>query len=214
MKTFLIVILSFIFGMAISLIIRYGLNQKFMPLAKNNLPNPTHFSLINPPDKSVNGKILFLSGNVFWENRIATQPSKLILPTPIEQGEELYTKNNGQISINFPNFGTITLLPNSNLDIIQTLPENLVILQNKGKAVYQKQGNNAFSIRTFNLLINLKQGESVVNINLKTQTATINVEKGLITTAFIDSQGNTDTLNVYQKQSFIFNNNTSTGAVQ
>ncbi len=171
------------------------------PISQKTEPT---FSIANPPKESITGKITSISGGVEWESRVATQPAQIAKPVPIRQGENLITKDDGNISLTFDNIGNIKLLPKTEVDFVQTLPVNFVVNQKSGTVVYIKEGTVPFSVRSLHLLTTIT-GEIKLVIDEQKPIITINVNKGSVTIAYNDLQNISHTQTIYEGKQFIFN---------
>ncbi len=156
------------------------------------------FVLDIAPSESLRGIITSLSGHVGWQSRIATMPASLISPRFLQQGEGLQTEDDGKITFEIAKDCTVTLFPNSELDIIQTLPVNLVFAQNKGIVEYKKTGDDPLSVRTFGMLIKQESGDITISIDTDNNIVSVAVNSGSITAAFNDSQNVTTKVSVSQ----------------
>lgn len=132
---------------------------------------PTQFSLDQAPSESIRGTITQMDGEIWRQSRTATEPAKLIEPIIVQQGETLIASDEGKLTIEFNPGATVILFPNSKLEIIQTLPLNLVFNQTKGIGQYQVSGTNPITVRSFNLIVNIDNG--LINIDTDEETGAI-----------------------------------------
>lgn len=132
---------------------------------------PTKFSLENAPSDSIKGQINNMTGDIWWQSRTATEPAQLNEPIAIQQGETLIASEAGKLTVNFNPAATISLFPNTQVEIVQTLPLNLVFNQTKGVGQYQVSGINPVTIRSFNLIVNIESG--LINIETDEETGEI-----------------------------------------
>lgn len=172
------------------------------------------FSLENAPSESIKGKIATLSGDVKWQNRVATQAAQIVNPQVIQQGEELITGDDGLVSVEIPTAGQISISPKTDISFVQTLPQNVVFAQTKGKAEYLKTGSFPISIRSLSLLIQIESGDIIVSLSEATPIVTIEVKDGLITVAYNDSQNVSQVLKIESGKRFVFNNDTLQGVIK
>jgi hypothetical protein len=166
------------------------------------------FSLDAPPSESLRGVITSLSGEVGWQSRTATEPAKIFQPVQIQQGEEIKTSETGRVTISFPNVADITISPKTEINIIQTLPTDILIGQNTGTATYQKLGSNPLSIRSQNLLIKINQGEITVSVNENIPHITVDVISGFVTVGYNDINFITKVIEVSSGESLLFRTDT------
>lgn len=216
MKTILLFIFSFFLG--IILVLGYNLlfpGKKSAPVLLPISPTiTTKFSLEEAPDKSLRGTIISYSGIVDWQSRTATQPAKLTELKTIQQGEALTTGDDGKVTLQIPGVASISALPNSTINFIQTLPENLVIEQNSGSASYRSDGKTPISIRSFDLLTIVQNGMVTVSVDKNQHISTVTVQKGSVTEGFNDTQNLSNVITVAEGYQFIFNNDKKSGFIQ
>jgi hypothetical protein len=174
---------------------------------KTPLPESS-FSLETAPNDSLKGTITSLSGDVSWQSRIATEPAKITKPIQVQQGEKILTKEKSLASIVFSNRVTIIIQPKTEIDLIQTLPENIVIGQNIGNAEYIKTNNNSLSIRTLDLLIKINQGNIKVSVSENQPYIIISVKSGSITLGYNDINYITQVVNVETGKQLTFRTDT------
>ncbi len=115
----------------------------------------TKFSLEEAPSDSIRGQITAMSGEIWRQDRIATEPARLTEPVAIQQGEILIASDDGHLSVSFAAAAAITLFPKTQVEIVQTLPLNLVFNQDKGLAQYQTSGSSPVTVRSLNLIVNV-----------------------------------------------------------
>jgi hypothetical protein len=166
------------------------------------------FSLNSAPSESLKGTIVFLSGDVSWQSRIATEASLISKPMQIQQGEEIVTKENGQAVVVFSNIANIVISPKTNVNFIQTLPNNILIGQNSGTVDYKKLGDNPLSVRSQDLLIKINQGEISVSVSEKQPYITVDVKEGSITVGYNDLSFLTKVVDVAANKRLIFRTDT------
>jgi hypothetical protein len=174
----------------------------------------TKFSLENAPTQSLVGNIATISGNVVWLSRTATFATPINSPIKIQQGEEVDTKANGNIIIEFLNHAAISIMPNTQINFIQTLPANIVLEQKKGKAIYKENPTGVpLSVVDSNILIDIK-GIVVIANDSKTPDITVSVEEGSAKVAYVDLENNSNVLNLKSGQKYVFNDNKKEGIIE
>ena len=166
------------------------------------------FSLDVAPSQSLKGTAFPLKDEVFWQSRIATVPAKISKPKQIQQGEEIVTKDQGQASVTFKDMLDLFILPKTEVDFVQTLPENIVINQNSGSVQYSKLGESPVSIRSLSLLVTILKGEVTISVDENQTFVTAEINKGSISVGYNDSRQITQTFNVSEGKRLIFNNYT------
>jgi len=61
------------------------------------------YSLEDPPSESLRGQIATMSGEIYWQGRIATESSQIFDPQEILQGESVSIKKDSDLTIEFDN---------------------------------------------------------------------------------------------------------------
>ena len=181
--------------------------QKLNPAIKSK------FSIDNPPSDSLKGKISSLSGTVSFQPRSKDYATLINAPVEILQGEDLNTGGNGSATVIFDRIGEISLLENTQISFIQTLPQNFVISQKQGTATFQKTGSIPFSVRGLDLLINLESGRVSVNVDSDNSIITVDVLEGSVSAAFNDTDNLSNVITIESPRRYIFNNNTKKGRI-
>lgn len=139
---------------------------------------PTKFSLENAPSDSIKGQITGMTGDIWWQSRTATEPAQLTEAIAIQQGEVLIASEAGKLTASFNPALTLTLFPDTRVEIIQTLPLNLVFNQTMGIGQYQVSGSSIVTIRSFNLIVNLDGGLLVVDTDGETGEIILGLKTG------------------------------------
>lgn len=212
MKNFIYFLLFLVTGFAVSACFFFFIYSKYLP-DNQNIEISTKFSLINAPEESLKANIATMSGTVYWLSRTAKKPIKLISPRKIQQGEELYTGNKSFVGITINKLEAIYLVSNSNINFIQMLPINEVILQDKGTISYDNFSQNALSVVTQSLITSINNGAATISINPASNSVTVTVQKGALTDGYIDSEENSDALNIQAGQIIQYNLNSKTISV-
>ena len=176
MKKILLGIIFFLLGATAALGIYFAKNhsvpEPIITIGKKASSfEPTKFSLENAPSESIKGQITNMSGEIWWQSRTATEPAKLTEAITIQQGETLIASDEGKLTVSFSPAATITLFPETQVEIIQTLPLNLVFNQTKGIGQYQVSGTSPVTIRSFNLIVNIDKG--LLNIDTDEETGVV-----------------------------------------
>jgi hypothetical protein len=143
------------------------------------------FSLENAPSESMRATIVSLSGEVGWQSRIATQPARITEPIQIQQGEKILTKEDGLVKMVFTKKANIIINPNTEIDLIQTLPWNILVEQNTGIAEYMVM-SGALNVRSHGILIQIKAGNASLSVSKNYQYITVDVEEGSIIAGYND----------------------------
>ncbi len=212
MKTLGIFLGFFLVGMIIGL--GYFLLRRSspvdIPLQKSSIPQ-TNFSIADAPKNSIRGMIATFSGQVFWQSRVATESSPLEKMGTVQQGEKYATGDNGQIMINFSDFGSFSLQPKSEVSVVQTLPVDFVFNQASGSATYTNTGQSPFSIRTLHLLTTIASGSASVDVDYKKHLITLFLKDNLATVAYNDVNYNSHVVNLDPKSTFVFDDDQRIG---
>ena len=172
------------------------------------------FSLEKAPTDSLTGEIASISGKVAWQSRIAPVAILINSTTKLQQGEEVDTYNDGTAAINFPEVATMSASSNTEVNFIQTLPENFVVWQKQGAVDYSKIGEIPTSIVALNLLINMDSGDCSISIDKDTSKVTVAVKTGSVTAAFNDLDNNTNVVSIKSGKTYIFDDNTRTSVLR
>lgn len=210
-KHILLFCLFFVIGFVVMFV--YKKYTVTHPAITSPLATTTLFSLDTPPSTSQIGEIVSLFGEVEWQSRSATEPAKLLQTQKVVQGEEYWTTETGRLQINFPSALELSVLPNSYLNIIQTLPTNMVLKQEGGEVVYKNSGASPLGIRARHLLIDQDAGILSIRMTQTTPTIRVIVQKGNAKVAFNDTDFETNVVVLEEGDTYIFNNETRTGRV-
>lgn len=145
---------------------------------------PTHFSLEQAPSDSIKGQITSMTGEIWWQSRTATEPAELKKAIEIQQGEILIASESGNLTVEFSPAATVSLFPETQIEIVQTLPLNLVFNQSKGVGQYKSAGVNQLTIRSLNLIVNLADGLLVVDTDEETGQIILGLKTGKAKVAY------------------------------
>jgi hypothetical protein len=177
-------------------------------------PLATAFSLQNAPKESLQGEIVSLSGDVAWQSRVATQPAQLKTPRKVQQGENIVTKSNGKVTMTFLNTVTLNMLSDSEVDFIQTLPANMVLVQQSGTTTYTVFGKVPVSVRAQDLLVQQSRGAMNVSVDKDAATVTVRATDGNATAAYTNADNTSVVVPITTGQSFVFDDTSLTGVIQ
>jgi len=155
------------------------------PLVEGNNLNVSSFSIENAPLQSLRGKITSMTGEISWQGRIATEAARIYSPVTIQQGEKLITGEKSSLNLDFKNGCLVEFLPETEIEVIQTLPENIVFLQSSGTAKYVKTGDYPLSVRIKSLLVQ-GDGNIVISINPEDLLITLDLKSGTAIAAYND----------------------------
>ena len=167
----------------------------------------SNFSLENAPTESLKGNITVMTGEVDWQDRIATEAAKISSPSAIQQGEKLITGAKSSLSLIFPTAVTVNFSEKTTIEVMQTLPANLVFSQTIGTAEYTKTGGYPVSVRTLNLLTNIT-GNTIVSINPDKPIITLIVKSGDVTVAYNDLKYLSHEVMITAGHTYTFNSGT------
>lgn len=168
----------------------------------------SQFSLENAPSQSFKGKIISMSGEVNWQSRVATESSRLTTNIELQQGESITIGPSGNIKVQFGNGAEISLLPKTKVDIIQTLPDDMVFNQASGSAVYKKLSNYPLSIRALHLLV---ETENTVTISIDNNIIVLKSDSGNSKVAFNNLNNESQIVTIPERSEYIFNDDTRQG---
>lgn len=175
------------------------------PLTTSPTPQPKEFSIIDPPSMVLKGIITSMSGEVKWQSRVASESAPLLEPQTIQQGEDLETAEDGQMTVEFEDYLKIDILENSKVSFAQTLPANIVLAQTDGSVNYTKTGSVPVTIRSKRLLIDIQDGKTSVFIEEDKPIIKIRVESGSAKLAYNDRQYVSQIMIVEEDESVIYN---------
>ncbi|MBI3888149.1 hypothetical protein HY310_03735 [Candidatus Microgenomates bacterium] len=190
MKNLIVGIIFLFLGLSLAVVLR-------KPETKPNLSGikPTAFSIENAPINSLRGYVATLSGRVNWLSRVATEPA-LLNTNILQQGDTLITSDSARLKISFKDTN-ISLEPKTEVEIIQTLPDQLVFNQKSGEATYSGE----LSVRSLRLLSKIS---GTVSIKIKNDLIYLNIVEGKAIAAFNDINFNSKVVEV--KKYIIFDN--------
>lgn len=208
------ILLFFIpFSITVTVVVGYfKITQKISSISVPGLPSVSfsdlvklsRFSLEKAPSASLVGTITLMEGEVMHEERLATESAKITTPIPIQQGESLLTGVDGKIILTFEKAAEVNMFPETSVNIIQTLPANLVFYQTKGTATYIKLANIPVSIRTRRLLIE-NYGDITITMDKIEPVITITVNSGSATFAYNNLDNISQVLTVNEQKTLTFN---------
>jgi hypothetical protein len=182
--------------------------------ASTNLPNLfSNFSLENAPSESLRGQITEMKGSVDWQGRTATEAAKISTPIAIQQGENLITEAGGSLTLVFQNACSINFSEKTEVDIIQTLPADMVFSQVSGAAEYSKTGSYPIDIRTSTLLTELS-GDATISRNPQKPVVTVFVKSGSAVAAYNDLKYISHEVTINAGQTYTFNYGTRKGVAK
>lgn len=164
----------------------------------------SRFSLDRAPSNSLVGVITTMSGEVFYESRMATESAIITKSQDIQQGESVSTGDDGKLIINFKDAVEINLEDNSGVNIIQTLPANLVFKQTLGSVYYKKLGIYPVSIRVGHLLIE-NNGELKISFTKDSPITTVTIINGSAIVAYNNLNNTSKVVNLEAGQTLQFN---------
>lgn len=176
-------------------------NPKLKSIVLKEILTGSKFSLLDAPKMSLKARITNFSGEVNWKSRIGDDFEKVISPSlSLQQGESLKTGIDGEITINFDQVSEIILGNSSSIDIVQTIPNDLVFSQYDGKIEYKKLSSIPVSVRAKRLLIEVL---SVTKIQIDGDLISV---WGDAKIAYNNNANITKVLEVPKNKSLIFNN--------
>lgn len=171
------------------------------------------FAVETAPKQSLKASIVTMTGDVYWESRIATAPALLKELRMPQQGESVETAEDASITIAFPDVAEVTVLENAKLSLIQTLPSRLVFGQNAGVVLYENNISSPISVRSLALLVAQEKGAMSVTVNEEDRTVSVAVTEGTVSVAFNDLENSVSKIIVVEGQQFVFDSYSRTGEV-
>lgn len=203
--------------MVIVIVGYFILTQKISTITIPTLPSISfsdlikfsRFSLDKAPSTSLVGSITSMTGDVFFEPRLATESAKIVAPISIQQGESFSTGINGNLILNFKDATEVVLENDSGIDVIQTLPADLVFRQTLGTVDYKKIGTYPVSIRVGHLLVE-NEGDLKISFTGNGQSkdspvTTVIVINGTATIAYNNLNNDSRMVNLTTGQILEFN---------
>ena len=170
-------------------VIIYGILQKNpgKPVASiiQTVTKP-NFDIAIAPSESIRGSIKQMTGEVFWQSRTATESSQINSLISLQQGEEIQTKENGNLTMEFPNVTNMVIAPKTQIDFVQTLPTEFVMSIASGSANFKKLNETPVSIRSYHLLVRQNSGEIGINVDTEKGFTNLNIISGSVTVAYND----------------------------
>ncbi|MCX6816844.1 MAG: hypothetical protein NTZ93_03195 [Candidatus Beckwithbacteria bacterium] len=183
------------------------------PIAEVTTQKTSNFSLEKAPTESLKGKIVTMTGEISWQSRTATEAARIFSPSEIQQGEKLITGEKSNLALVFTEACSVTLSEKTEMEIVQTLPANIVFSQTNGTGEYVKTGGYPVTIRVMNLLAE-EDGDMIVSIDPKKPIISLTLRSGKATAAFNDLNYVSHEMTVVAGQTFIFNYDTRKGVLK
>ncbi len=171
------------------------------------------FSLEKAPSQSLKGNISDMDGEIKWQARMATEAAKINSPIEIQQGENLFTGEDGSFTLTFLGVCIVDIIENTEIDVIQTLPKNIVFSQIDGTVTYSNLGENPITVRTSYLLTQFDGDIKIVRDSEKS-TITISVITGNAIFAYNDKELVSHTVEAKNGQTYTFNYGTRQGVLK
>jgi hypothetical protein len=214
-------ILYFLAGVAVAMVVSYVFYQihnkggiKILsPEADIVTSNNTSFSLENAPTESLKGEISTMSGKINWQGRTATEAARILSPITIQQGENLITGENSSLGLTFSDVCSVKLAEKTEVDIVQTLPANIVFSQTGGTSEYIRTGTYPVSVRANKLLTKI-DGDITISFDINKPIITVSVISGNATAAFDDLKYLSHEVIISTGQKYIFNYGTRKGVLK
>lgn len=173
------------------------------------------FSIDVPPKQSKIAIVESISGDeIFFQSRIASAPAKIKTIEKIQQAELLSLGKESSASLLFKEALSIDMSQESEIEFLQTLPNNFVFKQTKGKIVYQKLGTIPISVRSRFLLVSLVEGKISINTDIDTHVITLTVLEGSVKIAYNDIDYKTQSLEIEKGDVFVFDDDRREGSVE
>jgi hypothetical protein len=190
----------------------FKVTQKIANIEVPNLPSISlsdvvkfsRFSLEKAPSQSLVGSIAEMTGEVKHEPRLATESAKIDKPISIQQGEILETGADGGLTLNFKDNAEVKIEEDSRVNVVQTLPANIVFAQTRGTATYKKLSNAPLSVRSMHLLIE-NGGEIKVSIDSEEPVITVVAVTGEVKIAFNNLNLDSQVITLEEGKTMVFN---------
>lgn len=212
-KQFFLFCFLFFAGILCVALYKHALLLQMSTELKTPLSNIVPFSLATPPKDSLKGSIVSFSADTKWQARSASIPADLVEKIPVLQGQDFWTHERGTIRIAFPNTIQITLLANSHISFIQTLPSHFVILQDSGNVSYKNSGRLPISVTAWPLLIQQNRGEMEIAVDTENALTVLTVKKGTVTLGFNDAENISRVLKIQEGELYTFDSGIREGEI-
>ncbi len=205
MKKVLLFIIFFLLGVLV--VIGYTLFRRSPGKPIDNILQTVakpQFSVENAPSETIKGNITQMTGKIMRESRAATESSEIKTPVILQQGEQIRTGEDGNLSVEFGKAASIKIEPKTQIDFVQTLPVSFVVSIASGSAQFKKLSNIPVSVRSYHLLIKQEIGEMAVSLDLDRGLTNIKLLSGSIVAAYndINLTSHVDNFNAPQEISF------------
>lgn len=218
MKSFLFFLISILIGtISVWGYTQYSQKDTFpTPILQKTRPTKTvNYSIKDPPKNALIGTITTLEGDAQWESRTATEPAELKQNHRIVQGEKIVTYKDGGSSILFGQDTTISIKQNSTVSFVQTLPQSIVVAQEKGTVTYsQELDTTPVSVRVRNLLIRLQKGSMSISLKDEDPIILVQIRKGIATAAYNDDSFNSQVIAIEKGETFVYDSDARDGAIE
>ena len=166
----------------------YRIYQVEKALSIPFIPKDSHITLV-PPSSALIGKIVQMNGEVKRQARDKEEFEKITDSSDILQGESVRTLRNSRVTIEFTDFASIILSQNSQLDLINLIPDNFLFQQSIGNINFKVSPGKTFSNRILHSLISISDGETIISND--EDSVTIQVKSGRAKVAFVDLDNQT-----------------------
>ncbi len=208
-KILLILLILFLFGVSAWGSFYYFSQPKKAILSTVSSPAPKQnlstsavpYSFEAAPSQSQQASVISQSGEVSSISRIATEAATLMQNT-LQQGESILTGTDGRVEIQFPASDSATLAEKSQLNLIQTL-QNKIVLEHVGGVIRYR---GTLSIRAKRLLVVLQNAEMTITYDSKKDLVQLSVHTGSVTTAYNDTKFVSQVQTISAGHSAVFNN--------
>lgn len=175
-------------------------------------PTPTAFSVENAPSYSLRGTITEMNDGIWWVSRTATEASQLTSRIMVQQGDTLIASDSGNITVAFGDAAELKMEEDSAVDIVQTLPVDLVFGQRRGVAEDMSK-TSPVSVRSLRLLITQTDGVMRVQVDEDTHFITVEVESGDARAAYNDVDFVSQIVRIGERERFVFDSDGREGQI-
>ena len=142
-----------------------------------------------PPSLALQGTLDNLSGEVKKQERESQDWEKISSPSAILQGEQVKIGNLGKAKVTFTDQLKMTLDSNAEIWFVNLIPENFLLEQKDGIVIYEN--TKPISLRIFNSLSFLEQGEFKMEVDGELGKFNLNVTSGSAKLSFVDKENET-----------------------
>lgn len=165
-------------------------------------PLPSEFTL-QPPAQALTGELTVTKGHAEIFKRIADNFSEASSGAKILTGESVYTRTNSTARVEVKELVEVYFNPGSEVAFVNLFKENALLQQKSGTVHYNLNSIYPVSVRTLHLLSTVYEGSATITVD--SPEITVNIPKGRGKIAFVDTDNNTQILELSSGQKALIN---------